>query len=330
MFLAKFKQNLRGYYSFLIFTFLFFFTLFAEIIANDNPLLVKFKGDFYFPILTSYSEDVFGGDLQTKADFRDPFVQNLIKKDGWLIFPPIAFSYDTINYSIKSPAPSAPSFENFLGTDDQGRDVLARIIYGVRLSLVFGLTLSFFSTILGIFLGAIQGYFGGLLDIILQRFIEIWSSMPVLFLLIILSAIIEPSFTILLGLMLLFSWMSLVSIVRAEFLRLRNFDFVRSARAMGASDFRIIFKHILPNASPIIIANLPFLLAASITTLTSLDFLGLGLPIGSPSLGELLAQGKNNLNSYWLGISGFVILSVILTILVFIGEATRDAFDVRR
>lgn len=327
---AKFKKNRRGYFSFLIFFFLFFFTLFAEFIANDKPLLVRFKDNFYLPIFFDYSEKFFGGEFETTANFRDPAVKKLISENGWMIFPPIPFSYASINYETTTPAPSKPSLANFLGTDDQGRDVLARIIYGIRISLIFGLVLTFFSTILGIFLGAIQGYFGGLYDLILQRFMEIWSSMPILFLLIILSSIIEPSFIILLALMLLFSWMSLVSYVRAEFLRLRNFDFVRASKALGASNFRIIFHHILPNASPIVIANLPFLLAASITTLTSLDFLGLGLPVGSPSLGELLAQGKNNLNAYWLGISGFVVITLILTLLVFIGEAMRDAFDTRK
>lgn len=328
-FITKFKKNRRGYYSFLILAFLFIVTFFSELIANDKPLLIRFDGDFYVPILKSYPEKLFGGDFESEADFRDPEVQKLIKKNGWIIFAPIPFSYDTINFDVKTPAPSKPTSANLLGTDDNGRDVLARVVYGIRISLVFGLVLSFFSAILGIFLGAIQGYFGGLIDLVLQRFTEIWSSMPVLFLLIILSSIIEPSFFILLGLMLLFSWMSLVQLVRAEFLRLRNFDFVRSSKALGASNFRIIFRHILPNASPIIIANIPFLIAGSITTLTSLDFLGLGLAIGSPSLGELLAQGKNNLTAYWLGITGFVVITMILTLLVFIGEAFRDAFDVR-
>ena len=291
---------------------------------------MRFNGDFYFPIFHEVSEKNFGGKFETAADFRDPQVQELIEKNGWIIFPPIRFSYDTINYEIKTPAPSKPSLANLFGTDDQGRDVLARVIYGIRISLIFGLVLTFFSTALGIFLGAIQGYFGGIIDLILQRFMEIWSSMPILFLLIILSSIIEPSFFTLLGLMLLFSWMSIVSYVRAEFLRLRNFDFVRASKALGASNSRIIFRHILPNASPIIIANIPFLLAGSITTLTSLDFLGLGLPIGSPSLGELLSQGKNNLTAYWLGITGFVTITLILTFLVFIGEAVRDAIDTRK
>lgn len=329
-FFAKFKKNRRGYFSFLFLTSLFSLTLFAEFIANDKPLLLRFNGDFYFPIFHEISEKTFGGIFETAADFRDPEVQKLIEKNGWIIFAPIPFSYDTINFNVKTPAPSKPTATNLLGTDDNGRDVLARVIYGIRISLIFGLILTFFSAILGVFLGAIQGYFGGLTDLFLQRFMEIWSSMPVLFLLIILSSIIEPSFFTLLCLMLLFSWMSLVGYVRAEFLRLRNFDFVRASKALGASNSRIIFRHILPNASPIIIANIPFLLAGSITTLTSLDFLGLGLPIGSPSLGELLAQGKNNLTAYWLGIAGFVTITLILTFLVFIGEAVRDATDTRK
>ena len=329
-FFAKFKKNRRGYFSFIILTILFFFTLFAELIANEKPLLVKLGDDFYFPVFAKISEKQLGGQFETDADFRDPWLKNLINKNGWMIFAPIKFSYQTINYQIKTPAPSKPNAENLLGTDDNGRDVLARLIYGIRISLIFGLVLTFFSSVLGIFLGAIQGYFGGLCDLILQRFIEIWSSMPVLFLLIILSSIIEPSFFWLLVLMLLFSWMSMVSYVRAEFLRLRNFDFVRASKALGASNSRIIFCHILPNASPIIIANLPFLLASSITTLTSLDFLGLGLPIGSPSLGELLAQGKNNLSAYWLGLSGFAAITLILTLLVFVGEALRDSFEIRK
>lgn len=329
-FTAKFKQNRRGYFSLLLFIVLFFFTLFAELIANEKPLLMRFDGKFYFPVFQRITEKNLGGVFESEADFRDPAVEKLIEKNGWVIFPPIKFSYKTINYDIKTPAPSQPTAQNIFGTDDQGRDVLARVIYGTRISLIFGLILSVFSAAVGIFLGAIQGYFGGFTDLFLQRFMEIWSSMPVLFLLIILSSIIEPNFFILLGLMLLFSWMGMVSYVRAEFLRLRNFDFVRASRALGASNSRIIFKHILPNASPIIIANLPFLLAGSITTLTSLDFLGLGLPAGSPSLGELLAQGKNNLNAYWLGITGFTIITLILTLLIFIGEALRDAFDARK
>lgn len=333
-FFTKFKKNKRGYYSFLTFISLFFVTLFAEFIANDKPLLIKFNDKFYFPIIKSYSETTFGGVFETEADYRDKAVQELIKQDenneGFMIFPPIPFSYNTINYEVKTPAPSKPTLQNLLGVDDNGRDVLARIIYGTRISLVFGLVLAFFSVIIGIFIGAIQGYFGGFLDIILQRFIEIWSNMPTLFLLIILSSILEPGFFILLFLMLLFSWMSLVSYVRAEFLRLRNFEFVQASKAIGASNKRIIFRHILPNASPIIIANIPFIISGSIVTLTSLDFLGLGMPIGSPSLGELLAQGKNNIMAYYLGLSGFIVITIILSLLVFIGEALREAFDVRR
>ena len=329
-FTEKFNKNRRGYFSFIILATLFLVTIFAEFLANDKPLVVYFNNKFYFPVIQNIPEKNFGGEFETQADFRDPVVQELINKNGWMIFAPIPFSYQTINFNIKTPAPSKPTLTNLLGTDDNGRDVLARVIYGIRISLIFGLVLTFFSAILGIFLGVIQGYFGGLCDLILQRFLEIWSSMPVLFLLIILSSIITPSFFTLLILMLLFSWMSLVGYVRAEFLRLRNFDFVRASKALGASNLRIIFRHILPNASPVILANLPFLLAGSITTLTSLDFLGLGLPIGSPSLGELLAQGKNNLNAYWLGISGFVTITTILTLLVFIGEALRDAFDTRK
>lgn len=332
-FFKKFKKNKRGYYSTIIFLTIFSITLFAEFIANDKPLLMRFKGSFYFPAFETINEDFLGGEFETQADFRDPKVLKIIKKNdpnSFLILPPIFYSFDTINYSSNRPAPSQPTIKNILGIDDNGRDVLARVIYGIRISLIFGLILAFFSSIIGIFLGAVQGYFGGLYDLILQRFIEIWSSMPVLFLLIILSSIIEPGFFTLLFLMLLFSWMALVGYVRAEFLRLRNFDFVRSSKALGANNFRIIFRHILPNASPIIIANLPFILAGAITTLTSLDFLGLGLPVSSPSLGELLAQGKNNVTAPWLGITGFTVLTLILTLLVFIGEAMRDAFDSRK
>lgn len=326
-FFAKFKKNRRGYYSLCIFVSLLLLTLFAEVIANDKPLFINYNGKAYFPFLKSYPETEFGGVFATEANYRDLAVQEMINKDGFMLFPLIPFSYDTINFDIKTPAPSKPTSQNLLGTDDNGRDVLARIIYGLRISLIFGLVLTFFSAAIGIFMGAIQGYFGGKIDLFLQRFMEIWSSMPILFLLIILSSILEPGFFTLLFLMLLFSWMSLVGYVRAEFLRIRNFDFVRASKAIGASNSRIIFRHILPNASPIIIANLPFLLSGSIVMLTSLDFLGLGMPINSPSLGEILAQGKNNINAYWLGLSGFVVVTLILTLLVFIGEALRDAFD---
>ncbi len=329
-FIAKFKQNKRGYFSFIIFSALFFTTLFAELIANDKPIIVRFGGHFYFPIVQQISESEFGGVFATEADYRDPAVQQMIDSSGFIIWPPLHFSYDSINYNLTSPAPSKPTAENLLGTDDNGRDVLARIIYGVRISLIFGLVLTFFSVIIAVLMGAAQGYFAGLVDILLQRFTEIWSAMPVLFLLIILSSILEPSFFSLIMLLLIFSWMSLTVYVRAEFLRLKNFEFVMAAKALGASDWRIITRHILPNAAPVIISNLPFLLSGAIITLTSLDFLGLGMPVGAPSLGELLAQGKNNLNAWWLGISGFVVLAAILTMLIFIGEALRDALDVRK
>ncbi len=329
-FFAKFKKNRRGYFSFIIFVTIFVLSLFAEFIANDKPLIVRFDDHFYFPILQNISEKKLGGEFETRADFRDPEIRELVEKNGWMIFPSIPFSYDTINLSIETPAPSAPTTQNLLGTDDNGRDVLARVIYGIRISLIFGLILAFLSALIGICAGAVQGYFGGLVDLIFQRIIEIWSSMPTLFLLIILSTVLEPGFFTLLLIMLIFGWMSMVSVVRAEFLRLRNFDFVKASKALGASNRRIIFKHILPNAAPLIIANLPFLVSGSIVTLTSLDFLGLGMPIGSPSLGELLAQGKNNINAYWLGITGFATVTIILTLLVFIGEAVRDAFDTRK
>lgn len=330
--ILKFKENRRAYFSFLALAWIFATSCFAEFIANDKPILLKFGDKIYFPIIENVSEKELGGVFESEADFKDEFVKELIAKnpDNFAIWPLIHFSYDTINYDIKKAAPTRPNLQNLFGTDDQARDVLARVIYGVRISLIFGILLSFFSLILAILIGAIQGYFGGKIDILGQRFIEIWSSMPVLFLLIILSSIIEPGFFILLLLMLLFSWIGLSSMIRAEFLRIKNFDFVISAKALGASNFRIMARHILPNSMAIILANLPFLLSGSIVTLTSLDFLGLGMPAGSPSLGELLAQGKNNLNAYHLGIIGFVVISTILTCLIFVGEGIRDALDVRK
>lgn len=329
-FTSKFKKNKRGYYSFIILATIFLTTLFSEVIANNKPLFVRYNDQILFPFIKNVPETTFGGQLKTQTDYQDPFIQAKIKENGFIIFAPIRFSYNTINFNLSSPAPSKPTLTNILGTDDNARDVAARILYGIRISLIFGLILTFFSMLIGISLGAVQGFFGGLCDLILQRFIEIWSSMPILFLLIILSTIIEPGFFTLLFLMLAFSWIGIVSYVRAEFLRLRNFDFVKASKSLGAKNPRIIFKHILPNASPIIIANLPFILAGSITTLTSLDFLGLGLPVGSPSLGELLAQGKNNINATWLGISSFATITLLLTLLVFIGEALRDCFDSRK
>lgn len=307
-------------------------SLLAEVIANDRPVFMRFEGRFYVPILQEISEEELGGVFATQADFRDEAVLELIGRDAesFLIWPLVRFSYDTINYQAKSAAPAPPNGQNWLGTDDQGRDVLARVIYGVRISLLFGLALSAASLVLAVVIGAVQGFFGGKIDILGQRFIEIWAAMPVLFLLIILSAIITPGFFSLLGLMLLFSWISLSGMVRAEFLRLKNLDFVMAARAMKASNFRIMFKHILPNAAPIIIANLAFLVSGSIVTLTSLDFLGLGMAAGSPSLGELLAQGKNNIAAWHLGAVGFAVIAVILTALVFVGEGVRDVVDSRR
>tara|TARA_Y100000589_G_scaffold97734_3_gene92339 strand:+ start:9499 stop:10434 length:936 start_codon:yes stop_codon:yes gene_type:complete len=308
---------------------LFFVTLFAELIANDKPLLINYKGQYYFPIVKTYSELEFGGDLPTEADYRDEFVVDLITEHGWMVYPPVRFSYDTINYDLSTPAPSPPDRANLLGTDDQGRDVLARLIYGFRISVLFGLALTIFSSVAGIAVGAVQGYYGGKTDLFGQRFIEIWSSLPTLFLLIILSSIVKPNFWWLLGIMLLFSWMSLVPVVRAEFLRGRNLEYVKAAKALGLNDIGIMYKHILPNAMVATITFMPFILTGSITTLTALDFLGFGLPPGSPSLGELVSQGKSNLQAPWLGISAFFVLSIMLTLLVFIGEAFRDAFDPR-
>ncbi len=328
--LHNFRANRRGYWAAWIFAFLFLFTLFAELIANDKPLLVYANGDLYVPVFKSYPETAFGGEFETEADYRDPYVIELIEEKGWMLWPAIRFSYDTINYDLRQPAPSPPDEVNWLGTDDQGRDVLARVIYGFRISVLFGLTLTIFSSIVGIAAGAMQGYFGGLVDLLFQRFMEIWSSMPTLYLLIIMASIITPGFWPLLILMLFFSWMALVGVVRAEFLRARNFDYVRAARALGQPDRVIMFKHVLPNAMVATVTFMPFILNGSITTLTSLDFLGFGLPPGSPSLGELLKQGKSNLQAPWLGFTGFFSIAIMLSLLVFIGEAVRDAFDPRK
>ncbi len=326
----NFKSIKRGYGSFIIFTTLFIVSLFAELIANDKPILVYYDGAFYAPIMERYPETIFGGEFESEADYRDPVVVDLIQDRGWMLWPLIPFSYDTINYDLATPAPSAPSADNWLGTDDQGRDVLARLIYGFRISILFGLLLTLSSSILGIAAGALQGYFGGLTDLLFQRFIEIWAGLPVLFLLIILASFIEPGFWSLLVIMLLFSWMALEGVVRAEFLRARNFEYVRAARALGVATPVIIVRHLLPNAMVATLTFLPFILSGSITTLTALDFLGFGLPPGSPSLGEMLAQGKANLQAPWLGITAFCVLAFMLSLLVFIGEAARDAFDPRR
>lgn len=328
--LARFKANRRGYVSLAVFLVLFGLSLCAELIANDRPLLVRYQGRFYTPFLVSYPETEFGGFLPTEADYRDPFVLEAIEAEGWVLWPPIPYRYDTIITDLGVPAPSPPSARNWLGTDDQARDVAARLIYGFRVSVLFGLTLTLLSSAIGIVAGLVQGYFGGWIDLALQRFIEVWNGLPILYLLIILSSIVVPNFWWLLGLMLLFSWTALVDLVRAETLRARNFDFVRAARALGASDATVMRRHVLPNALVSTFTFLPFILVGSVTTLTALDFLGFGLPPGSPSLGELLAQGKNNLTAPWLGISGFVVVSVMLSLLVFIGEALRDAFDPRK
>jgi microcin C transport system permease protein len=328
--LANFRANRRGFWSLWIFLVLFIASLGAELIANDRPLVVSYDGKLYFPVLTDYPETLFGGELPTAADYRDPFVAQHIEAKGWMVWPLIPFSYQTINYALPVPAPAPPSPVNWLGTDDQGRDVLARLIYGFRISVLFGLALTLSSSVIGVAAGAVQGYYGGLVDLAFQRFIEIWSGLPVLYLLIILSSIIEPNFWWLLGIMLLFSWMQLVDLVRAEFLRARNFEYVRAARALGVSNPVIIWRHALPNAMVATLTFLPFILNGSITTLTSLDFLGFGLPPGSPSLGELLAQGKANLQAPWLGLTAFFVLAVTLSLLIFIGEAVRDAFDPRK
>ena len=328
--LHNFRANKRGFWSFWIFLGLFAVSLVAEIVANDRPILVYFDGGFYSPVAQKYPETAFGGEFETEANYRDPFVAALIDEKGWMIWPPVRYNHRTVAWDLPVPAPSPPGTEHWLGTDDQARDVTARLIYGFRISVLFGIVLTVFSSIVGIAAGAVQGYFGGWTDLLFQRFIEIWSGLPTLYLLIILASVVEPNFWWLLGIMLLFSWMGLVGVVRAEFLRARNFDYIRAARALGVGDGVIMFKHILPNAMVATLTFLPFILAGSITTLTALDFIGFGLPAGSASLGELLAQGKANLQAPWLALTGFVVIAVMLSLLVFIGEATRDAFDPRK
>lgn len=351
--LKVFKANRRGLWSLWIFLVLFIITMFAELIANDRPLVVSYKGELLFPVAVNYPESKFGGFL-AETVYRDPFIADEINSNGWMAWPPIRYSYGTVDESLSGAAPSRPSWlqsveercsgypagvsdpsctiGNFhwLGTDDQGRDVLARLIYGFRISVLFGLVLTVLSSIIGIGAGALQGYLGGWVDLIAQRAIEVWSSIPSLYLLLIISSIIAPSFWVLLGILLLFSWTALVGIVRAEFLRARNFEYVAAARALGVSNFKIMIGHLLPNAMVATLTFMPFILAGSVTTLTALDFLGFGLPVGSPSLGELLSQGKDNLSAWWLGITGFFTVSLILTLLVFIGEGVRDAFDPRK
>lgn len=328
---ALFKEHKRGWYSLWIFLGLFILSLGAEFIANDKPLLVEYDGALYFPVLKRYPETTFGGEFPLQANYKSPYIKELIEeKGGWMLWPLIPFSYSSINYDLQVPAPAPPSLQNWLGTDDQGRDVLARVIYGFRISVLFALTLTLVSSVFGVLVGALQGFYGGWVDLIGQRFLEVWSGLPVLYLLIIMASFIQPNFWWLLGIMLLFSWMSLVDLVRAEFLRGRNLEYVRAARALGMQNSLIMFRHILPNAMVSTITFLPFILTGAIGTLTALDFLGFGLPPGSPSLGELVAQGKSNLQAPWLGISAFTVLALMLSLLVFIGEAARDAFDPRK
>ncbi len=328
--LAAFRSSKRGMISLAVFGTLFFLSLFAELLANNKPILIRYDGGFYSPMLKDYPETTFGGDFPTNTVYSDPEVKKLIEEKGWILWPPIPYSYDTVLKGEGRTTLQPPSRQHWLGTDDSGRDVLARLIYGFRISVLFGLALTVASTVIGIAAGAVQGYFGGVVDLVMQRFLEIWSSMPTLYLLIILASFIQPGFWVLLGIMLLFSWMALVGLVRAEFLRGRNFDYVRAARALGMMDARIMFRHILPNAMTASLTFLPFILAGSVTTLTSLDFLGFGLPVGSPSLGELLLQGKNNLTAPWLAFTGFFVIALMLSLLVFIGEAVRDAFNPRK
>jgi microcin C transport system permease protein len=350
----NFKSNRRGYWSLWLFLALFIASLFAEFIANDKPYYVSFEGTSYFPALVNYPETAFGGDFETAADYRDPFLQKLIAdKGGYMLWPPIRFSYDTHNLDLPTSAPSKPTWllteeeckpvvekkhlsgcrdleSNWLGTDDQGRDLVARMIYGFRVSVLFGLLLTIISSIIGVAAGAVQGYFGGWTDLLFQRFIEIWTSIPELYLLLIISSILAPGFFILLGILLLFSWVSLVGLVRAEFLRGRNFEYIQAARALGVSDTVIMFRHLLPNAMVATMTMLPFIMSGAVMELTALDFLGFGLPPGSPSLGEMLQQGKANLQAPWLGLTGFFTVAVMLSLLIFIGEAVRDAFDPRK
>jgi microcin C transport system permease protein len=351
---ANFKTNRRGYWSLWIFLVLFFVTLCAEFIANDKPLYVSYAGKSYFPVIFTYPETTFGGDFETATDYRDPFLQKLIAdKGGTMIWPLIHYSYSTHNLDLPTPAPSKPTWMlteaecksvverkdlkscsdleyNWLGTDDQGRDVLARLIYGFRISVLFGLVLTIVSSIIGVAAGAVQGYFGGWTDLLFQRFIEIWTSVPELYLLLIISSVLVPGFFVLLGILLLFSWVRLVGLVRAEFLRGRNFEYIQAARALGVSNAVIMFRHLLPNAMVATLTFLPFIMSSSVMTLTALDFLGFGLPPGSPSLGELLSQGKANVQAPWLGLTGFFTVALMLSLLIFIGEAVRDAFDPRK
>lgn len=328
---GQFKSNRRGYWSMWIFAVLFVLSLGAEFIANDRPIVMKHAGEYWFPAVRDYTEGDLGGELPIPAQYRDPYIISLVEESGgWMLMPPIPYRHDTQDLYIESSSPAAPSSRHWLGTDDRAKDTLARLIYGFRLSVLFGLSLTLLSSVIGISVGAVQGYFGGRVDLVGQRFVEIWAGLPILLMLIILASVVDPNVYWLLGTLTLFSWMPLVGVVRAEFLRTRNFEFVRAARALGVDNLTIMRKHVLPNAMVAALTFLPFILSGAVTMLTALDFLGFGLPAGSPSLGELLAQGKNNLQAPWLGIAGFITLGTMLTLLIFIGEGIRDAFDPRR
>jgi len=327
----RFRSNRRGYWSLVIFCVLFALSLMAELISNDKPLIARYDGEIVFPIFHTYSEKKFGGDFETPADYLDPFIRDRFKQKGnWAIYPPNHYHYDTLNYFSKAPNPAPPSAENWLGTDDRGRDVLARLLYGFRVSILLALALTVTGVALGVLAGAIQGYFAGRTDLFMQRFIEIWGSMPELYLLIIFSSIFQPSVLLLLILLSLFGWMGLSDYVRADFLRNRNLEYVQAARALGLSNRQIIWRHVLPNSLTPVVTFLPFRMSAAILALASLDFLGLGVPPGTASLGELLAQGKNNLDAWWIALSTFVVLTVTLLLLTNIGDALRNAIDVRR
>jgi len=327
----RFKRNRRGYLSLWIFSIAFVVSLFAEVLSNDRPLIVSYNGDLYFPLVQNYPEKTFGGDFETPTDFLDPFIEDRITEgSNWALYPLNRYSFTTLNYFAKSPNPAAPSTENWLGTDDRGRDVLARLLYGFRVSVLFGLALTTIGVLLGILMGAIQGYFAGRVDLVIQRFIEVWGSVPELYLLIILASVFEPGLLILLVILSLFGWMGLSDYVRAEFLRNRSLDYVTAARALGLPNGKIIWRHVLPNSMTPVIAFLPFRMSAAILALTSLDFLGLGVPSSTPSLGELLAQGKSNLDAWWISMGTFGLLVALLLLLIFIGEGLRDALDTRR
>ncbi len=328
--LQRFKDNKLGFGCLILFSIILILSLASELIANDKPLLVKYENTLYVPVFKSYPETAFGGIFETEADYKDPVVQQLINDKGWAVWPLIPYSYQTPNLELAVPVPSAPTAQNWLGTDDQGRDVLARILYGLRVSLLFGFALTFASALLGVIVGAIQGYYGGWVDLIGQRILEVWGGLPTLFMVMILVSMFTPSVYWLFLIMLFFGWTTLVGLVRAEFLKARNLDYVRAARSLGVTDRTIMFRHILPNAMSSSLSQLPFMLTANITALTALDFLGYGLPPDAASLGELLLQGKSNLNAPWLALSGFFSLAIVLSLLIYIGEATRDAFDPRR